>query len=365
MKIAFFGVRSAFDYQEIGGTNSFVRRLTHQLLSDSLRGDQVDLIMYGTPRSITTSPGSGIQLFYYRSFAEAISALSRIIDQYDHVIAVYLSIPERLAFARFRARYHKRTRFHIIHFSWPGSILRRELMFCDNLLYYSTIYTISPRLFKAAQRWGLNSKLILPPVPDDYFVVPSEKPSSHKLRVAYIGRTEPGKGAQEIIELFSNLKQYPGIQTYIYGYHFPHHEPSVRMHEWLLTQKMLFYQYMDYERHSPHIEQQVKKILYETDVLLLPYKAISSTIDSPLLLLEGMAASCIVISKPLGDIPTLYGIQELLISSENWVNHTAQLIKGMKSNLQSMQNRVLQRTVQMDFRVSHIAKLFRTTLEAD
>jgi hypothetical protein len=68
MKIAFFGLKRAFDFFQIGGTESFVRRLS---LESAKKDAEVDYILYGDGKNKDTEC-SGINLNYCASFDKAL-----------------------------------------------------------------------------------------------------------------------------------------------------------------------------------------------------------------------------------------------------------------------------------------------------
>jgi glycosyltransferase involved in cell wall biosynthesis len=55
--------------------------------------------------------------------------------------------------------------------------------------------------------------------------------------------------------------------------------------------------------YDPRREQDVLRYLLETDVLVLPYRNLAGTLGLPLIVLEGLAARCVVVSRDVGDIP--------------------------------------------------------------
>jgi len=48
-----------------------------------------------------------------------------------------------------------------------------------------------------------------------------------KVRLTYIGRTEPGKGIEEVIYLYNHLKDQPRLEIAIHGFHHEHSQAGV------------------------------------------------------------------------------------------------------------------------------------------
>lgn len=320
MKIAFFGLKSAFDYFQIGGVESFIRRLSACMVK---KGDQVDYIFYGADQEKSTSPYQGFTLRYFKQFDKALEAIN---EKYDHVITVYLLIKHRTQYAFFRKKHNNKTSFHFIYFGWPDSLIKRKLYFSEARFfpYNGKLFCISKRQYEYVKMWAKNAEYILPPVPEDYFLKPEEKPTNKKIKITFLGRIDPRKGILEAIELFSALKGSDKYECSIFGIHVKEDGESLRLHRLLKEQNKIKYIETDRKHHSLEIGKSVKQILKQTDILFLPYEKLSSTIDMPVTLLEAMASLCVVVTKPFGNIPDIYGKSEFTIPptkfSENVLN---------------------------------------------
>jgi len=344
MKIAFFGFYGSFDCFRIGGTESFARRLGGGLIR---QGHQVDFVVYGAPNAYQGQTGQRIHLSIWVDLKEALATL----PDYDHVMTMYVRTCDRLRYLWFRRRESRRVRFHQVYFVWRDSPIRRELAFLDARLYpfNGRLFCISPRLLRKVEGWSDRGALLLPPVPESFFLAPEDKPRHQELRVNYIGRTEPGKGIETVIALFTLLKNHPQVQVAIYGYHHSNSTPSAQVHEELSRQTDIPYFYTPYEGYTPEVDENMGRLLMDTDILVLPYQRISSTIDTPLLLLEGMASLCAVATSPLGDIPTIYGPGPFIIYSPGSIEAAATAILGGRDVLEAERRRVKQQRDALGF----------------
>ncbi|MHA1382094.1 MAG: hypothetical protein ACTSRG_27290, partial [Candidatus Helarchaeota archaeon] len=63
MKVAFFGLKQSFDYFQIGGSESLVRRLSATFI---IKGSEVYYVLYGEPAPRKLNQ-DGINLNYCRS----------------------------------------------------------------------------------------------------------------------------------------------------------------------------------------------------------------------------------------------------------------------------------------------------------
>ncbi len=154
-------------------------------------------------------------------------------------------------------------------------------MFAEGHLapYNGLVVCVSRRLQRYWSRRTKNALLLWPPVPHDFFMKPEQKSYSDKLRVAFMGRLEPGKGVSVVYEFFKYLaKRQPYIDTHIYGYPWKWNPETIHFHEMLAKQKVISYEFTKYEDYSVELDHTIHQRLSEIDVLFLPYSRLSSTI---------------------------------------------------------------------------------------
>ncbi|MEO0230922.1 MAG: glycosyltransferase [candidate division WOR-3 bacterium] len=360
MKIAFFGLKQAFDYFQIGGTESFIRRLSLKLLHNEM---SVDYILYGNNENNEFN-SSRINLRYFKTFEDSLNFINS--KEYNHIITIYLLRKDRIKFALFRRKRSNLIKFHFIYFSWPDSWLKKKLYFQEAKFfpYNGKLFCISKRQYEYVKRWANNVVYLLPPVPDNYFLKLEEKPINEKIRITFLGRVDPGKGIDEVIEIFKTLKGNDKFDCSIYGIHIPEHKESFKIHNFLKNQDEIKYIEVERKKYSPEVEEMVRNVLKNTDILILPYKKLSSTIDTPLTLLEAMASLCVVITKPFGNIPDIYGKSKFIIPSENFVNNTLNLLNSITyKDLIEERKRIYERNNILNFKASSVAKKFIEALD--
>jgi glycosyltransferase involved in cell wall biosynthesis len=351
MKIAFFGIYGSFDYVKIGGVESFSRRLATGLIQ---AGHEADFVIYGAPAPEHRVVDPGIGLHY---FCEIKAALQFLTRHYGQIITLHLPLRDRWTYLSFRRLHQSRLKFHQVYFNWPDSLVKRKAAFLEARLYpfNGRLFCVSPRQYHYVRRWSPKAVLLLPPVWESYFLEPEAKPKHDKLRVTYIGRTEPGKGIEDVIYLYKELKDQPQIEIEIHGFYHQHTQIGVKFHEWLNREAGLRYFHTPFEGYSPEVDLNLARILHNTDILVLPYQKLSSTIDTPVLLLEGMAALCAVATKPLGDIPTLYGPSPFILKGPD---EMASMIKRLQSSpelLTKERQRIFHRNAELGFSAAQVA----------
>lgn len=360
MRIAFFGLRSAFDYHQIGGVESCIRRLAAQL---GAQGDRVEYLLFGADRTqVVQVPDCGLTLRYFSTFGEALNSLKA---GYDHVVTVYIPPKVRPLFALFRLQQRANVRFHLIRFGFPRSRLKGLLSLVDYAFLYQCVFAISPRVLRAVERPSSSAVLLLPPVSQDYFLDPEDKPTQATLKIAFAGRVDVGKGIEEVIDLFLKLQANPGVETTIYGYYSAEADTSNSRgtYEWLRSQSEIKYVDSDRESYSPGAEGRLRAALRETDVLVLPYRQLSSTIDTPMLLLEGMASLCAIVIRRVGDIPYIYGESDFLLPGDGNLDQAFDwLVNISKDRLAAERLRVWERNQSLDFGAAKTVARFRQAL---
>lgn len=359
MKIGFLGLKEAFDYYNIGGTESFIRRISLYLLE---RGNSVDYILFGNTEDNIINQNPEFTLKYYKFFKDALIDIKK--GEYDHIVNVYIPIYKKINFAFIR-QAKKSTLFHFIYFNYPDLLIKRYFYFNESRLfpYSGKLFCISKRQYDYVSKWAKNAVYILPPVPDSYFLKPEEKPDNKRIKVTFLGRIDPGKGIEEVIEIFKALKNNNKFECSIYGIHIPEDKESLEIHNFLKSQKEIKYIEVERKKYSPEIEEMTRNIFKNTDILILPYKKLSSTIDTPLILLEAMASLCVIITKPFGNIPDIYGKSKFLISPEKFVYECIELLKSITyEDLIEERNRIYEQNRILDFKTSSVSQKFLDSL---
>jgi glycosyltransferase involved in cell wall biosynthesis len=234
--------------------------------------------------------------------------------------------------------------------------LKRKGAFLEARLYpfNGRLLCVSPRQYCYVSRWSDRGVLLLPPVWENYFLEPEAKQSHAKLRVTYIGRTEPGKGIEDVIYLYNQLKDQPDIEVEIHGFHHQTSKEGIKFHEWLSHQNSLHYFFTPFEGYSSGVDIKLARILHNTDILVLPYQKLSSTIDTPVLLLEGMASLCAIMTKPLGDMPNLYGPSPFILEGPDEMINMVRRTVSSPAFLTMERQRIFQRNAELDFATERV-----------
>ena len=361
MGIAFFGINKSFDYYQIGGTDSFVRRISTELVQN---GDEVDYVLYGSKRDEEIPVIPGLRMYYFRSWGDALNAIRG--KGYDHVVEIYMPPWDRIAFMRFRQKHNDSIKFHIVYFGWPEQWLKRYLSFaeaCSSTLN-GRVFVISPRQYHYVRKWCKKPVLIWPPVPEEYFTTPFLKDNPERLRITWIGRLDLGKGIKEIIDIFRRLKDNPKVELKLCGHYWERDAQGKALHKWLVNQDEIPYIKSAYSGRAPEMEKTICELLKQTDILVLPYWKLSSTIDTPLLMLEAMAALSAVLCKPLGDIPKIYGNPFFMPDGQEFVDRSVEIICRLtREEIRNERDRIFRQNRRLNFGASAVSRRFRSALQ--
>lgn len=364
MNINFFGLQGSFDFNQIGGTDSYFRRIGLSLVK---AGYNISFVHYGCDHDLVEQPIPGITVHRFCAFEDALGYLA---SQKGTVLVNAVNKKDRLSFIRFRYQMKHNIRFYFVASGYPEMFVSRQLRFMEAALYpyNGGAFCMSPRLVGTLRHLRNRAILLLPPVPEHYYIDSKDKSDNGRLVVTYMGRTISGKGVDEAFEVFCRLQEDPTIDTNIHGYIWPvgHGHEDYSIHKQLINQSRIKYCYGQYKGWSPAVDEKVADILRKTDILLLPYRHLNSTIDMPLMLLEGMAAGCCVITRPLGDMPIVYGNSPFVLSGQNFVTHAIELIQHVKNNpriLDKERERIQKRTQELKFNQEAATEIFLGALK--
>lgn len=327
MHFAFTGYGHAADPRLIGGHQSYLRRLARYLIHQD---HSVDFLIQADEKEGGERVQTETNVHYFASFTDIATRLTS--EAYDWVF-----------FSRFPAKHlgtlihHLRrgkqdSRYGYFYLVMPPSPLMRLTRIALFKLLFDVVVTASPRLQSQVNPWGINSFLLLPPVPNICFDGEIRHRTS-KWRVAYMGRIGEDKGLRGLASSFRRLQErYRNVTTEIRGYYDPLSKTSTALHNFL-SQGQVPYTGLPYGKQliaSPADEEKVLQWLKGIDILVLPYRRLEGrTIDVPVLLLEAMASGCLVTATGLGDIPSILGDSDLVIRG-SILETLSRLIEGGK-----------------------------------
>jgi glycosyltransferase involved in cell wall biosynthesis len=353
MRIAFLGQKKFLDYFKIGGFESFIRRLATSLANS---GNDIDYILYDAAAQNSVKVLPNLTVNYLRTFEETSSRL--LSGDYDHVFRVWLARRDRLKYLWLTRAGGGKTRWHHCYLAWPDSLIKRQLAILEGWLDARRGFNIcvSPRQYQALKKFTRNVRLIIPPVPEEYFIRPENKSLEDRIRVTFLGNLSRDKCIEEVIALCTNLRKSPRFHFSIYGTHDRLNPHSAAMHNRLRSQHDIHYVNIDMEQYSGKIDTLVKDVLHATDVFIQPYRILKNTLDLPLLLLEAMASLCAVITTPAGDVASIYGESKFVIPLSQFLHQAETLLTNLSyEQLLTERKRLHRRNREINFGLASVA----------
>ncbi|MBI2872223.1 MAG: glycosyltransferase family 4 protein [Chloroflexi bacterium] len=299
MKIAFLSTRSSLDPFRIGGSNNYARRVANEVQASH---GHCSFYLYGAPQKERRLLPSGVTVDYLRDLRAALHQIAEARP--DIVISWQFYSRDNLVFLRFRRAFHRRIRFVHVYLSHTPNWIKRGLKYWLNRPYCHKTVAISPRLQRSLRRHGVASELVLPPVPREYFLDPSSKRMDPPYTVTYLGRVDSDRGVDRLISAlqWDDLTNSGSFRVKVYGLNNPLSPGADKLLGYLRSCDGIEYREATYEAGQSDPDTGALSAFRETDILLLPFRDLSQTVDTPLTLLEGMASLCIPV---FGDVPNM------------------------------------------------------------
>lgn len=342
--IAFFGHVESCDPRRIGGCESFIRRLSSSLVSSNI---SVSIVMYGA-RQEQELKWNNLKLFYFNSFSGALKKLDS--QDFNYIGEVYIHKRYYLRYLLFKKQKQNKTKFFSIFLTWPEGKIRRYLTIKVKTLFCKSVFAVSPRLVREINEKGISAVWLPPLIPDRYFSL--GRKLREKIVMSYIGRISPDKGINNLLRTFEDVQKFFGerVSLKIYGYYDPLNRESTILYEKLKILKGVEQQIQSHKnyQYSPQGEELLLNRLRETDILVLPYENLRGTIDIPFLVLEGLAAGCLVISTDIGDVSEIIGKRGLTFRNNS----------ELKKNLWELLSSKMFKRYQLNFRVKELFSQF-------
>lgn len=340
--VVFYGYYKSFDYYKIGGLESFYRRIA-SILSEE--GYRVSFVFYGGSSDNSCEVTDSISLRYFKSFQ---TSLQYLLLEGSLVIDNYLLKRHRVSYALFRTTNQKTIRFGHIYAGVPEGIQSKTVSLLNHKLpsfngpVLSPSYTIQDKLAK----FGIESNVMPPPIPASYCVSVPKK-EEERLKLTFIGRFDENKGIKKVISLFKKLSLNESkVDLCVSGY-FGHGIANIKeIKDLFISIPELEVQQKSWKKWSHEMDEDVVKLLQETDILILPYNNLKGTMDPPLLVLEGMACGCLILTVDVGSVKEFYVESRFILGHNSFVDEAYVIINEILNNknlLSIEQDRVVEK----------------------
>lgn len=305
MRIAFLGPATECDVRGIGGYESTLRRLAIELVRN---GHLVEVLLYDSGVSKDLGELFGpvpLRLRYFATFAEASAAASE--RAYDLVLDCHV-VRKGLwsQYLSWKRKVHGEVCLAKLYLGMGGNKVWRHARYAINNYLEDVVFGVSPRLVASLSSESRVEALWLPPpVPDHLFTLERHAENS-RTTVAFVGRLDTRKGALDVLSAYEELTRRRAniaLIADVYQTSGDGHAAGLATRFRELGARVSCVS--DAATDCRASEQRITKLLGEADVVVAPYTSLSGTLDLPLVVLEALAAGCIVLSTPVGDIPAL------------------------------------------------------------
>lgn len=291
-KVIFFALNDTFDFDQIGGTDSYMRRLSRLLIR---LGREVVWVFYGAEKYSKIS-NEGVSVIKFESLDDALKYT--ISDGDSYFVACFLKPLDRFRAIKYRAAFRKN---HIkvlsLSFFFPDTFVKKFIRKLElKFVKYDAVLCVSKRLYRFNKCVIDNSYYLPPIIPDSYFNVGFSKLSNKEkekvVNVLFLGRLDPRKGINEVIAIIESNILKKQICWTVSGIYIPEDQGNIAALNRLKTCDNVTFNQECRGAYSKNVENRVLNFFSNNDIFIQPYRTLASTVDLPLLLLEAQAAGC-------------------------------------------------------------------------
>jgi len=324
MNILFFGSEANLDLYRTGGIESTVRRLIKFLVEYN---HKIFVFVISSEKyKIDVKLEQGIITIVYDSVE---NLTNRLLNEKFHIIN-FLQTPFKNLFFLLKLLVKKK-RDNILFIKWFFTYPPFKRNFFQqkikHFLFIDRYIVFSKRLYESLYSLKRENVFLLnPPVPYEYYKHANTRPKNKS--ICFTGRISEDKGIEIVIEVFKKLVHDNNIQLNIIGYYS--NESDKEKYEPLLNQLNIDIniEKVKKTKFTKMMEESILP-LRNFEILFLPYQKLLPTLDTPLLVLEGLAAGCKIITSDIGNLDQF---QDNLFLVKDYHNHISFLTSlGKKS----------------------------------
>lgn len=296
MNFAFFALRGTFAIHQIGGTDSYMRRLSMALTEE---GHKVTWIFYGGSQANYTA--SGIKIEEFPTFSDAMNFATK--QNFNNILLAYIRPIDRIKLIiKWRKKFRANVKVHSLVFFYPDTIFKKIVRAVDVLLSnYQGVACVSERLCTFNSLFHNRVTYLPPIVPENYLNIGKNrlnnlrtKSETELPKVLFLGRLDQRKGINAVINLVGDpeiLKISHWTISAIYIDEDPGYEVIL---DKIQNNPAISFNLEDRSEYDETVEIRVCDFFRNCDIFIQPYTNLRTTVDLPLLILEAQAAGCIV-----------------------------------------------------------------------
>ena len=330
--VNFVAYKNTFEWDQIGGTDSYMRRLSLGLINSETK---VNWLFYGK-KDIAISPVEELKIYHFNSFKNLFTQIEKLNEP---IIICYLKPIDRLKLIFYSL--NKNINLYYLSFFFPDNILKKTLRYLEiKFTRYKSIFCVSKRILLFTKKIKSNAIFLPPIIPSQYFSIGKEKitkriPINGKINVSFIGRLDPRKGIYEVINLINQNKN-KNINWLISGIYISNDIKKTQILNTLKRLPKVIFVEENRNIYNHKTEKRLLRFFKECNIFLQPYKNLSSTVDLPLLILEAQASGCIVLTT-LPKVLNRYIINpSKTFSSESYIRNSQEFINSFVINYENI-----------------------------
>ena len=298
MKFLFVGTNANLNLERIGGIESTMREFLSFLKKEN-HDVEVLIIAQKSEKEKFISTDFGDITVKSKSIAEARKYLFKDFDVINFLQTPFTNPFFALKFLLYKS-FNKVTTTKFF-FTYPTLYKYTFFQKLKLKLLIDTTFVFSKRLENIAKKIVKNVVFIYPPVAEQYIVLEKERnEENNQKRILFVGRLSKDKGLDIVIDVFKTLPKEKFYLSII-GY-FSNEKDEKKYKEKLQNLKIDELKIVAHQRDKNQILP-----LNKYDILLLPYQELGPTLDTPLLILEGLSSNCKIITSNIEPLNYIKG----------------------------------------------------------
>ena len=212
--INFVSFVNTFGWNQIGGTDSYMRRFSLGLIKAEY---QVNWLFYGKKKDVY-SPINKLKIYNFDSFN---SLLKHVEKSNQPIVICYLKPIDRLKLIFFSFKNSIKNLYYLSFF-FPDTIIKKIIKFLEiKLTGYRLIFCVSKRILSFTKKIKSDAIFLPPIIPHKFFSIGKGKIEKNNfyntnINVSFIGRLDPRKGIYDFINLVKKNKN-KNINWFISG----------------------------------------------------------------------------------------------------------------------------------------------------
>lgn len=332
-KVIFLALVDTFDFDQIGGTDSYMRRLTNSMLA---LGVKVEWVFYDS-KIYRSEIINDVDVIKFVQFNDALKYIETA--DVDCMISCFLKPIDRFRLLKYRLPF-KMIGFKLfsLSFFYPDTLLKRMLRKIElKTVRYDSVLCVSKRLYDFNFNVSNKSHYLPPIIPKDYFkigyekIIKSTRHEINSLQVLFLGRLDPRKGINEVISIIESEDLSENIKWTVSGIYIPEDEGNVAALQRLQSFECVNFNEEKRSAYSSKVEERVLSYFANNDIFIQPYRTLASTVDLPLLILEAQASGCITITT-LPEILSDYLYDKSIAIGDEFLKQSVSLLNHYVSS---------------------------------